>query len=276
MNFERFAEIHGLIINQLTMDRWVRVPTVDHPHKKNGSYKYVGDAGWVQNHATMEQPIMWRDSYQPTAEEINQRRAKAKDDREERQKKASSKAGYIMKTAVVGKHPYLAKKGFPDEKGYVYNGLLVIPMRVAGNLVGCQLIDESGSKRFLSGQITKGASAVFDNKGVDIVVEGYATALSVRRAMKLLRKRYKIHVAFSANNIPVIANGLQRCLIVADNDPVGIKSAQSTGKPVWFSDTDGEDANDYELRVGTDKFSVVLSARLDEVQVLRRSLEMFG
>ena len=38
MNFEQFAEMHGLIIRRLMLDKWVRVPTLDHPKKMNGAY----------------------------------------------------------------------------------------------------------------------------------------------------------------------------------------------------------------------------------------------
>ena len=190
MNFERFAELHGLIINHLSMDRWIRVPTTDHPHKKNGSYKFAGTVGWVQNFATMEEPVMWKDkNARVDMSVIRQNKKKSDEDRVARQQKASAKAGFIMKSAVKGTHPYLAKKGFAEEKGYIWNDLLVIPMRIDGSLVGCQLIDKDGTKKFLSGQITKGASAVFENKGLDIICEGYATALSVRMVMKFLRKR---------------------------------------------------------------------------------------
>ena len=260
MNFERFAEMHGLIINHLAMDRWIRVPTTDHPHKKNGSYKFVGNAGWVQNFATMEEPVMWKDKNSKVdLSVIRQNKKKSEDDRLARQQKASAKAGFIMKSAVKGTHPYLAKKGFAEEKGYIWNDLLVIPMRINGSLVGCQLIDKDGTKKFLSGQITKGASAVFENKGLDIICEGYATALSVRRVMKLLRKRYTIHVAFSAGNVYTLAKNLKKFIVIADNDPVGIKTAKQTGKPYWVSDVEGEDFNDAEQRLGTEILSLQLS-----------------
>ena len=45
MNFERFAELHGLIINHLTYDRWVRVPTIDKPNSRNGAYIFDGQTG---------------------------------------------------------------------------------------------------------------------------------------------------------------------------------------------------------------------------------------
>jgi putative DNA primase/helicase len=103
---------------------------------------------------------------------------------------------------------------------------------------------------------------VFENKGVDIICEGYATALSIRRAMKLLRKRYTIHVAFSAGNVTTLAKQIGKCVIVADNDPVGIKTAKATGKKYWVSDVEGEDANDCEMRLGTEQFSLILRDRL--------------
>ena len=36
------------------------VPTDDHPRKRNGRYRWLGDVGWVQNWATMQEPAMWR------------------------------------------------------------------------------------------------------------------------------------------------------------------------------------------------------------------------
>lgn len=263
MNFERFAEMHGLIIHSLTLDKWVRVSTTSHPHKKNGAYIYDGRTGAVQNWAIHEKPVSWRANGDIKPDPMwRQKKDSADASRAERQANASKKAGWILNNAVKTTHPYLDKKGFSDEKGYVWNDLLVIPMRIDGNLVGCQLIDKEGNKKFLSGQITKGASAVFDNKGLDIICEGYATALSIRRAMKSIKKRYTIHVAFSAGNISSIAKGIKKCVVVADHDPIGIKTAKATGKKYWVSDMDGEDFNDFEVRVGTEQASLSLSSTL--------------
>ena len=259
MNFERFAELHGLIISHLIMDKWVRVPTTDHPHSRNGAYIFEGNKGAVQNWAIHEKPVSWYQDgeYKPDPNE-KQKRLKAEADKKARQLKATKKAGWIMHQTKKTTHPYLARKGFPQEKGYVWEGLLIIPMRLNGNLVGCQTIDEHGSKKFLSGQITKGASAIFDAKGRDIVCEGYATALSIRRVMKSIGQRYRIHVAFSAGNVVEIAKDMD-CLVIADHDPVGMKMAQRTGKPYWVSDVEGEDFNDAEMRLGTDQLSLTLS-----------------
>jgi len=127
-------------------------------------------------------------------------------------------------------------------------------------LVGCQMIDKEGGKRFLSGQITKGAEFRIDAKGRHILCEGLATALSIRKALKTVKKRYTIHVCFSANNILEVAKNYPDCLIVADNDPIGIKVAKKTGMPYWVSPVEGEDFNDYELRVGAETAGLSLIA----------------
>jgi hypothetical protein len=40
-----------------------------------------------------------------------------------------------------------------------------------------------------------------------------------------------------------IAKGLHDPLVIADNDPIGIKTAQKIGR-YWLSDTEGNDFND--------------------------------
>jgi phage/plasmid primase-like uncharacterized protein len=248
MDFYRFAEQHGLIIKDLVMDRWVRVPTTDKPHKKNGSYIYNGSNGAVQNWALHVTPVVWRGDGRADPL-LRQRVEKAKLDTIAKQEKAAKKAGWIMNNTRKDTHPYLAKKGFAEELALCWEKCLVVPMRVDGNLVGCQLIDPDGNKKFLYGQRTKGATATFDNKGRHILCEGYATALSIRRFLKSQKRRYTIHVCFSAGNLVEIANKYPDCIIVADNDPTGIRMAKKTGRPYWVSPNIGEDFNDYELRV---------------------------
>jgi len=125
-------------------------------------------------------------------------------------------------------------------------------MRIDGKLVGCQLISQDGTKKFLSGQITKGAETIIDAKGRHILCEGYATALSLRRAIKAAGKRYTIHVCFSAGNILEMAHKYPTAVICGDNDETGIRTAIATGRPYWISPSAGEDFNDYELRVGSE------------------------
>jgi putative DNA primase/helicase len=246
MTFQDFAIGHGLIIESLETDRWIRVKTEDKPTKKNGVYYFDGAHGCVINYATMEKHAVYQSDMPQVID--RQKIQKMNDERLVLQEKAKQKAAWIVKSTVKSQHTYLLRKGF-DSKGLVWNDLLVLPMRINDRLVGCQLIDKEGGKKFLSGQITKGASLVIDNKGRDILVEGFATGLSVRRALKAVATRYKIHVCFSANNMLEIAKTVQNPLVVADNDPVGIATAKKIASRYWIGEA-GEDFNDYELRLG--------------------------
>jgi len=122
---------------------------------------------------------------------------------------------------------------------------------VKNSLVGVQLIDPDGNKRFLFGQRTSNAEFIFDNKGPHIFCEGYATALSIRLALKNLKKRYTIHVCFSAGNMLKVSDGMEGH-IVADNDvsKTGETTAKRIGLPFWISEMIEEDFNDFQKRVG--------------------------
>ena len=261
MNFEDFARAHGLIMRDVISNRWVATPTEDHPHKRNGRYKFLGDVGWVQNWATMDSPSIWKSDVRVPS--VNHQRMKQEADRErqEANQKAATKAGWIMHQTYLAPHPYLDRKGFKDESGNVWDDhgkqLLVIPMRVDGRLVGCQLVDHQGEKKFLYGQRSKGAVFMIDAKGLPIFCEGYATGLSVRTVMKAMKVRYTIYICFSASNMKDIAGNINGGIIVADNDlgSTGEQAARSTGKPYWLSDAVGEDFNDFHIRVGLFKAS---------------------
>lgn len=262
MNFQSFAETHGLIITHLITDKWVRVPTIDKPHSKNGAYFFDGQSGAVQNWAIHEKPVSWRDkSYKPDPLAA-EKREKARKLQAEKQEKAKKKAVFIMNNAIESTHPYMARKGFPRQKVYVWNNLIALPMRIDGKLVGCQLISEDGTKKFLSGQVTKGASLVIDNKGMDIICEGFATGMSIRNAMRHLKMRYRIHICFSAGNMVEVAKTMRDPFVVADHDPVGIRTAQKIGR-YWLSDVDGEDFNDAEQRLGVEEVSQSLLTAIE-------------
>lgn len=264
MTFIEFARAHGLIVRDLVIGRWTAVPTEDHPHKRNGRYKWLGDVGWAQNWATMTSPAMWKGEavMSPTMRKII---ANQSNRREEEAVQAAKKAAWILHQCQMQTHPYLAKKGFEEELGNVWDNsgqkLLVIPMRKDGKLVGVQLIDEVGNKRFLKGQVTKGATFTIDARGLPIFVEGYATGLSVRAAMRAAKIRYTIYCCFSATNLTHVALQVGRGMVVADNDlhKVGEAAAQKAGMPYWMSELVGEDFNDYSCRSGV--FSAMMSLR---------------
>jgi putative DNA primase/helicase len=270
MDFVSFARSHGIIINDLPpIGVWKRYPTEDHPKKRNGAVKYMGTHGFVQNHATSTVVSLWK----PESSERNNlnirsiviSQAQAEQQRQKLATEAVGKAVRMLNASGYRTHPYLQRKGFDDEQGSVLNienvPVLLIPMRCGKSLVGVQQIWEDGTKKFLYGQRTSGATFTFDNKGINIVCEGYATALSVRSAMKQLKRRYTIHVCFSAGNMVKVAAGLESGLVVADNDASGTgqQAAAEIGWPIWISDQQGEDANDYHRRLGLFAFSQSLT-----------------
>jgi putative DNA primase/helicase len=272
MRFEDFARIHGLIIDNVIPHRQMRTPTEDKPRSKNGSYKFLGDFGFVMNWATMEEPAVWfADKKTASIEVIKKSSVDHTKERERLAKKASDKAGWILHQCKQETHPYLASKGFPNELGNVWTKdnerILVIPMRIDKRLVGCQLINDKGVKKFLYGQTTKGATLTMNAKGYPIFCEGYATALSIREAMIANNIKYVIHVCFSASNMKFVAGQFPYGLIVADNDNshVGETTARKTGKPYWLSETIGEDFNDTHIRLGTFKASQSLKKKLIEI-----------
>lgn len=275
-DFLDFARSHGIIIHDYPpVGQWRRYPTEDHPRKRNGAVKYMGTHGFVQNHAIDTVVSIWKHD---SRDSLDQRQIRssvlnAEAETRKRQKEATQRAVRMLNDSGLSTHPYLAAKGFPDEQGNVLHiegkPVLLIPMRMSGSLVGVQMIDAEGGKKFLFGQRTSGATFTFDNKGMNILCEGYATALSVRMALKQLKQRYTLHVCFSAGNMLKVAEGLERGLVIADNDASGTGQgvAEKIGWPVWMSDEVGEDANDYHRRVGLFKFTQSLTQSIRRLSV---------
>lgn len=255
-DFVQFCRAHGVLIESLPpVGQWVRVKTEDKPRHRNGAVKWMGDFGFVQNWATMEEPAYWRGemSTQAKARAAHQRKQTAKND-ELLARKAAERAQAVLSECELATHPYLERKGFPDHVVNVWNGeTAVIPMRRGHQIVGCQMIDADGGKKFLYGQRSGDAEFVFGQKGTHILCEGYATALSAQVVLRNLKVPYTIHVTFSAGNMKRIAQGLPGGVVLADNDASGTgeRVAQEIGWPYWMSDVVGEDFNDAHMRIGT-------------------------
>ena len=163
---------------------------------------------------------------EPTPEE--KRRAAEQRRREERRRRAveerqAKKAVHILSLCEYTTHPYLTRKGFPDAKGLVHDGDLIIPMRHYRDyhrLQSVQMIGPDGSKKFLPRG--KASEAVYKiGKGAErYYCEGYATALSVRAALKRLHRdqHSEAWVCFSAGNVPKVALSSRRSMVIADHD----------------------------------------------------------
>ena len=269
MDFVQFCRAHGIVIDSLpTPGVWRRYPTEDHPRKRNGAVKFMGDHGFVQNHATQTEVSVWKTDKPVDVQRFASLVQKAQDDTERRQAEAARKADWIIKQCDTAGHPYLKAKGFEDQTGLVWPTpeahLLVIPMWIGGKLVGCQLIDDQGGKKFLYGQRTAGAEFIFDNRGTHIYCEGFATALSIRAVLKSLKKTYTLHVCFSAGNMEKVAAVYGKGIVVADNDEsrTGETVAQRIGLPYFMPPTVGQDFNDFHREVGLLRASFALDKLL--------------
>jgi putative DNA primase/helicase len=281
MDFIEFARSHGILIDNLPpLGVWKRFPTEDHPRSKNGAVKYMGEVGFVQNHATATVVSIWKPDSPITTKVKSTYLASirnAEDEQKKKQHQAMQRAVGMLNGSGMSTHPYLEAKGFKDEQGNVLwqdgKPVLLIPMRVAGNLVGLQQIDQDGGKKFLYGQRTSNAVFTFDNKGMNVLCEGYATALSVRLAFKQMKQRYTLHVCFSAGNMAKVAAGLEAGLLIADNDASGTgqRVAEESGWKYWLSDRVGEDANDYHQRVGLFQFTQSLTRSMQNIGAVRHT-----
>ncbi|AMM23188.1 toprim domain-containing protein [Variovorax sp. PAMC 28711] len=277
MTFIDFCRAHGVIIDSLpTVGAWKRYKTTDKPGHRNGAVKFMGDHGFVQNHATMQDVSSWRaEGESAVAHQEVQRIARdAARETARNNANAAAQAAQILSECQRATHAYTASKGFPDEAVNVWKTdagpLAIIPMFIDGVLVGCQKITEAGEKKFLHGQRSGCAEFVFANKGPHIVCEGYATALSARLALKNLKRPYTLHVCFSAGNMKKIAAALPRGIVLADNDASGTgeRVAREIGWPYWMSDRVGEDFNDTHQRLGVFAVSQGLTRTLREAMAV--------
>lgn len=262
MTFHDFAASHGLLIDRVIEGRWVRVKTEDKSTKRNGAYKFLGDIAFIQNHRTMDRVAVWRPegkSEMVDRKEIRRLMAKNAEAEVKRQSLTKAIATEMLKRAVVSKHAYLAKKGFPEECGFVLQDELLVPMREFSKyreqLNSLQRIKPDGSKLFLSGGKAKGSVFFIGPSAARErwLVEGYATGLTVRLALRELHREAQVIVCFSAHNLAHVGKLVKRpAFVMADNDKgnVGMRAAEETGLP-WTMPIDvDEDANDVHQRDG--------------------------
>jgi putative DNA primase/helicase len=259
MTFLDFCKAHGIMIDALPpIGVWKRYKTADKPHSRNGAVKFMGTHGFAQNHATQTDVSTWRNEgeSQVAIQEVQRVVRQASQEQVKFNAQAAQKANGILGLCKTKKHAYIEAKGFADEVVNVWESdtgpVAVIPMRINAEVVGCQLISEDGTKKFLFGQRSGGAQFIFDNRGDHYLCEGYATGLSLRHALKSLKKKYTIHVCFSAGNMAKVAASLPSGFVIADNDKSGTgeRVAREIGWPYWMSEKVGEDFNDCHQRIG--------------------------
>ena len=269
--FIHFARAHGVEIDPARLyssERIQRCGTVDKPNSKNGAYWWDGRRGWVQDWSGDARTVWYQDpNARPWTDQEKRewmlKRQTANAQKDSSYELAAQRADIALRSAKSDTHPYLTIKGFPDMKGLVLDDKLLIPMRnvVTNKLQGYQQIFWDGpnmryEKKMLAGMRAKNAVFFLGERcdNLKILVEGYATALSVQAAIKMIGLNASVICCFSASNLVQIASSLSgKVGIYADNDQsqTGEKSAIQTGFPYVMSKVVGHDANDDMKKFGT-------------------------
>lgn len=246
--------------------RWVRFPGVGKGRSNRAGWcRLITPTLAVYGDWSTGLSAVWRDdahredahSERMLAEA--RRRAKAfAAEQVRKQAQAAAEADRLIHQAVMDRHPYLARKGFPDRLGLVLEDRLLVPMRDVSDyrrVISVQKIAANGAKRFLSASRTRGT--VF-RIGVDpdrarrvVLCEGYATGLSIEAALQRLPGPHAVIVCFSAMNLEVVAPSYPRAVVCADHDEskTGEEAAKRTGLP-WVMPPEIGDFNDMHLRHG--------------------------
>ena len=264
MNFIDFARAHGVEIDPSRLyasERIHRCGTTERPKSNNGAYFWNGERGWVMDWSGEAKAIWFED---PNATPWNDeekrlwaaKRATAAAEQDRKYEEAALKADITIRSAKMDNHPYLEIKGFKDSRGLVLDDHLIVPMRnvVTNKLQGYQsitwLVDEGRyEKKMMTGMRAKNAVLYLGNRDLPEcwLVEGLATGLSVRHALRSVGIPASVVVCFSASNLINVADQIPgKRFVFADNDEskTGELSAIKTGLPWTMADTVGWDAND--------------------------------
>ena len=150
MSFIDFARAHGVDIDPSKLypaDKIKRCGTVERPNSGNGAYWWDGQRGWVMDWSGEARTIWYEDPHAKpwTPEEklewtLKRKTANAAKDRS--YELAAQRADITLRSAKMELHDYLHLKGFPEQKGLVLDGVLLVPMRnvVTNKVQGYQQI----------------------------------------------------------------------------------------------------------------------------------------
>jgi len=274
-NFIDFARAHGVDIDPGKLypaDKIRRTGTVDKPRSGNGAFWWDGTRGWCMDWSG-EARVVWYED--PNAKpwtpeeklEWTLKRKTAASAKERSYELAAQRADVVLRSAKPEPHDYLILKGFPEHRGLVLDGALLVPMRnvVTNKIQGYQSIfwDEPArkwEKKMLPGMRAKNAVLYIGSREAPEawLVEGYATGLSLLAALRSVGLHASVVVCFSASNLIAVADQIPGIRYVyADNDvsKTGENAAIQTGLPWTMADQVGYDANDLHKNNGL--FAVV-------------------
>jgi len=154
-------------------------------------------------------------------------------------------------------HPYIKRKGVSNPGWRIApDGRLMAPMMIGGDISGLQYISDDGTKMFMKGSKTGGASwsigpDCMAGDGRIYICEGIATAASIFEATGRA-----VVVSYSAGNLSATAQALRErvgplrdIVIVADHDDSGVGKREADKAAGLVSATvvmpDSGDANDF-------------------------------
>lgn len=230
----------GYNIKDIIFDGKVHRFSTDGKKNKNGWYAahhlnesdvvIVGDWSTGRQETVHSKDELSHSEKIQTKKKLKEALEKNRVEREKLAAIAETSAKALFEAASEGDHPYLTKKGLLKYFGSrVVKGILLIPMvDSSGVIKGIQKIDRAGSKRFVTGQTTKGLwHQIGEVKNTIYICEGFSTGATINEATG-----DAVFCAFSANNLHAVAQsvcekyGGKHIVICADNDHL----AQAKGK----------------------------------------------
>lgn len=279
--FIAFAHANGVEITKLDdSGKLRRCGTTDHPSSKNGAYRFDGHGGFVFAWDGEGRAVVFNDPDAKPLTEAEKARADAKrqvyrDEQAHLQRQAATWAARMLALAKPAEHGYLQLKGLNGVQALVLpDGELFVPMRDVrtNELLGAQIVqwlpeERRWEKKYLYGMRSKGAVLRLGPRQATetILVEGYATALSVEAAVRQMKLNAAVLVCFSDHNLRTAAERTTgRRYVIADHDPAqadpvkakqnpgeqGQRAAIATGLGWAMPEHDGFDANDLHASNG--------------------------
>ncbi len=234
--------------------RWMRTDTQERNGKGDAEVLIHDDRRGVSvvNWQTGQRKTVRVDGSETSSAPIRRDPAKEARDHAERAEVARICAA-ILRGCRHDVHPYLARKGFPQERGLVHDKprqclptgplgeaiarampetsdpVLIVPGRIGRDVTTVQFITADGAKKNILRGAMSGASRRIASGQRLVVCEGIATALSVRAALRMLNISATVLSAFSAANVAKVAAG--RGFIAADHDkPLPQLHGKGTGE----------------------------------------------
>jgi putative DNA primase/helicase len=285
----------------IAMRKWVKADTHAKNGKGDGRIICDDDRVTCVNWQTGDKATVWLKEERTVEDKRRYAQQRADDWQAERARadRAAGTATRIIAAAQPGPHPYLARKGFASEQPLVVadevvariggdylvpacgGAAIVVPARIGLRVTSVQLIWTDGTKKFLYGGDMGGATHRVAS-GLDTwLCEGFATALSLRAALKGLSRRDTILVCFSASNIARVGESIRgRRWIAADHDAppkakpeqfnglgAGEFYARKAGAPYLMPPVAGMDINDMHQADGIFVVQKLISTMIREAKM---------